>query len=236
MRAGSTRFATRYFRTKSARCNEIFLFLAGPPFSSAWPSMFTTHRPGSARALRPACRASRSAKARRNFSLKKTRSPTFRRKSWALPGSPPTVACASGAGDLFSAQAASRSYPWTWSSAPGRQHRVGCADSRCRRQRPETARGARHLGDALGSRGLLHLRTRTRRGLRGVKLVLSDAHEGLKAAAAKCSVLPGNAAASTACAMHSHASASVTEPWLPQRLETPLNSPTERRHERNGTS
>jgi len=38
------------------------------------------------------------------------------------------------------------------------------------------------------------LRSLTRRGLRGVKLVISDAHEGLKAAAAKVSDHPGSAA------------------------------------------
>ena len=41
------------------------------------------------------------------------------------------------------------------------------------------------------------LRTLARRGLRGVKLVISDAHEGLKAAIARSSAPPGNAAAST---------------------------------------
>ena len=39
------------------------------------------------------------------------------------------------------------------------------------------------------------LRQLARRGLRGVKLVVSDAHEGLKAAVARCSAPPGNAAA-----------------------------------------
>jgi transposase-like protein len=42
------------------------------------------------------------------------------------------------------------------------------------------------------------LRKLTRRGLRGVKLVVSDAHEGIKAAVSK--VLCANAAASTSCA------------------------------------
>ena len=44
------------------------------------------------------------------------------------------------------------------------------------------------------------LRKLARRGLRGVKLVISDAHEGLKAAAAKVLGAPGSAAASTSCA------------------------------------
>ena len=39
------------------------------------------------------------------------------------------------------------------------------------------------------------LRKLARRGLRGVKLVISDAHEGLKAAIAKYSMPPGSAAA-----------------------------------------
>ena len=44
------------------------------------------------------------------------------------------------------------------------------------------------------------LRKLARRGLRGVKLVISDAHEGLKAAVAAASAPPGGAAASTSCA------------------------------------
>ncbi len=53
--------------------------------------------------------------------------------------------------------------------------------------RAGAARGARYHRDALRSRDVLDrvLRSLTRRGLRGVKLVISDAHEGLKAAAAK---------------------------------------------------
>ena len=41
------------------------------------------------------------------------------------------------------------------------------------------------------------LRKLRRRGLRGVKLVVSDAHEGIEAAVAKLMNMPGNAAAST---------------------------------------
>ena len=44
------------------------------------------------------------------------------------------------------------------------------------------------------------LRKLARRGLRGVKLVISDAHEGLKAAVAKVLGSPGSAAAYTPCA------------------------------------
>lgn len=43
------------------------------------------------------------------------------------------------------------------------------------------------------------LRSLTRRGLRRVKLVFFDAHEGLKAAAAKVLRPPGSASKSTSC-------------------------------------
>ena len=45
------------------------------------------------------------------------------------------------------------------------------------------------------------LRKLARRGLRGVKLVISDAHEGIKAAVFKILTPLGSAAASTSCAM-----------------------------------
>ena len=44
------------------------------------------------------------------------------------------------------------------------------------------------------------LRKLTRRGLRGVKLVISDAHEGIKVPSPRFSARPGNAAASTSSA------------------------------------
>ena len=44
------------------------------------------------------------------------------------------------------------------------------------------------------------LRGLTRRGLRGVKLVISDSHEGIKAAVSKVLSTTGSAAASTSCA------------------------------------
>jgi transposase-like protein len=47
------------------------------------------------------------------------------------------------------------------------------------------------------------LRKLTRRGLRGVKLVISDAHEGIKAAVSSCCAPHGSVAASTSCAMRS---------------------------------
>src|SRR5829696_3448721 len=47
------------------------------------------------------------------------------------------------------------------------------------------------------------LRKLARRGLRGVKLVVSDAHEGIKAAVSRCSARLGSAAACTSCATRS---------------------------------
>ena len=44
------------------------------------------------------------------------------------------------------------------------------------------------------------LRKLARRGLRGVKLVVSDAHEGLRSPSPACSMLPGSAAGCTSCA------------------------------------
>ena len=44
------------------------------------------------------------------------------------------------------------------------------------------------------------LRSLTRRGLRGAQLVISDAHEGLKAAARRSWAPDGNAAACISCA------------------------------------
>jgi len=45
------------------------------------------------------------------------------------------------------------------------------------------------------------LRKLARRGLRGVKLVISDAHEGTRRPWPRCSTPPGNAVACTSCAM-----------------------------------
>jgi transposase-like protein len=61
------------------------------------------------------------------------------------------------------------------------------------------------LGMAIGPSGAEpfwteFLRKLARRGLRGVKLVISDAHEGIKAAVARCCTPPGNAAGCTSCA------------------------------------
>jgi putative transposase len=73
------------------------------------------------------------------------------------------------------------------------------------------------------------LRTLARRGLRGVKLVISDAHEGLKAALPRCCMPPGSAAASTLCAMCWPTPASrggvlsppSSPPPLPRRMPKP---------------
>ena len=86
-------------------------------------------------------------------------------------------------------------WPYLWIDATyvkvraGRPDRLGCRDNR---RRPSTRDGRREvLGMAVGAvarprrSGPTFLRSLTRRGLRGVKLVISDAHEGLKAAAAK---------------------------------------------------
>ncbi len=56
-------------------------------------------------------------------------------------------------------------------------------------------------------------RSLTGRGLRGVKLVISDAHLGLKAAAAKVFKATGNGAAFTSCAMHSRMPARDSGRW-----------------------
>ena len=72
--------------------------------------------------------------------------------------------------------------------ARGRPHRVGGGNNRCRRQRRRPARDrsdwrwVRRKPSLSGSSFCAGL---VRRGLKGVKLVISDAHEGLKAAIAK---------------------------------------------------
>ena len=72
--------------------------------------------------------------------------------------------------------------------APERAHRLGGGDRRGRRQHRWPARGAGHGHRPVRGRALLDRlasRKLARRGLRGVKLVISDAHEGLKAAISK---------------------------------------------------
>ncbi len=70
------------------------------------------------------------------------------------------------------------------------------------------------------------LRKLTRRGLRGVKLVVSDAHEGLKAAVTKVLSATGSAAGSTSCATFSPAPARAAA------VSSPPSSPppSPRRH------
>ena len=79
------------------------------------------------------------------------------------------------------------------------------------------------------------LRSLTRRGLRGVKLVISDSHEGLKKAAAK-RALPrrGSAAASTSCAMRSLTSARNSAPWWRLRSAPPSHKRPGRLRTRSG--
>ena len=80
-------------------------------------------------------------------------------------------------------------WPYLWLDATylkvrGRTHRLGRRDNRCGRQHRRTPRDRRARHWSVGSRDLLggFPKRLTRRGLRGVKLVISDAHEGLKAA------------------------------------------------------
>ena len=74
------------------------------------------------------------------------------------------------------------------------------------------------------------LRTLARRGLRGVKLVISDAHEGSRRRLPRCCTPPGSVAACTLCAMcwPTPASRGVASsppsspPRLPRRMPKPL--------------
>jgi transposase-like protein len=76
------------------------------------------------------------------------------------------------------------------------------------------------------------LRSLARRGLRGVKLVVSDAHEGLKRPSPRCSVQHGNGAACILCAMpwrmRERASAASSQPGSvtrsPKTMRPPLAS------------
>ena len=72
-------------------------------------------------------------------------------------------------------------------SAPGRPHRLGGGDRRGRRQQRWPPRGAGlDIGPSEAETfWTAFLRKLARRGLRGVKLVISDAHEGIKAAVSK---------------------------------------------------
>ena len=72
--------------------------------------------------------------------------------------------------------------------APGRPDRLGRRDRRGRRQHRRPARGAGHGHRPVGGRALLDrasCASSPAAACAGVKLVISDAHEGLKAAVAK---------------------------------------------------
>ena len=70
------------------------------------------------------------------------------------------------------------------------------------------------------------LRKLARRGLRGVKLVVSDAHEGIKATVAKVLNASCSAAASTSCAMRWRTCPRARTPWSPPRSARSSSSPT----------
>ncbi len=65
---------------------------------------------------------------------------------------------------------------------------LGCGDRRGRRQHRRPARGARHGHRSVGGETFWtgFLRKLARRGLRGVKLVISDAHEGSRRPSRRC--------------------------------------------------
>ena len=97
-------------------------------------------------------------------------------------------------------------WPYVWLDATylkvrrgGRMFRPGRHRHRRQRRRPPRGARPRHLrleAETFWSEFLAAGAARPR----GVKLVISDAHEGFKAAAARCSAPPGSAAASTSCA------------------------------------
>jgi putative transposase len=70
------------------------------------------------------------------------------------------------------------------------------------------------------------LRSLKARGLGGVRLVISDAHTGLKAAIAASSRRPGSAAAFTGCATRWRMSPAASTPSSPPRSARPSTSPT----------
>jgi putative transposase len=78
------------------------------------------------------------------------------------------------------------------------------------------------------------LRSLARRGLRGTKLVISDAHEGLKTASSRFWGPPGSAAASTSCATGSPMPARPNGASSPPGSAPPSPTTTRRRLESNG--
>jgi putative transposase len=70
------------------------------------------------------------------------------------------------------------------------------------------------------------LKSLARRGLRAVKLVISDAHEGLKRRSAGCLAPAGSVAACTGCAMPLPMSPRPSRAWWPRRCARLSCSPT----------
>ena len=70
------------------------------------------------------------------------------------------------------------------------------------------------------------LRSLKARGLNGLKLVISDAHTGLKAASGACSTPPGSGAACTGCATRSHMCPRASIPSCLPPSGRPSISPT----------
>jgi transposase-like protein len=73
-----------------------------------------------------------------------------------------------------------------------------------------------------------------KRGLRGVKLVVSDAHDGLRHAITACSARPGNAAACIGCATPWRMCKRASTPWSPPRSVRLSCKLTPRRRTRPG--
>jgi putative transposase len=84
------------------------------------------------------------------------------------------------------------------------------------------------------------LRKLARRGLRGVKLVVSDAHEGIKATWPRCSTPVGSAAACTSCVtrwrMPARAGGASSPPSSPPPLPRMMPTPPERSGGRSPTN
>ena len=73
-----------------------------------------------------------------------------------------------------------------------------------------------------------------KRGLKGVKLVISDAHDGLRRPSPACSAPPGKGAGCTGCAMRWRTCPRASTPWSPPRSARPSCNPTPRRRARPG--
>ena len=73
-----------------------------------------------------------------------------------------------------------------------------------------------------------------KRGLKGVKLVISDAHDGLRPRSPGCSVRPGKGAAFIGCATPWRTSPRASTRWSPPRSDKPFFNPTPRPRVRPG--